>query len=134
MPFGIQPYHILIIIVVALLVFGPKRLPEIGRNLGKAINEFRNGTREFTDIIRDGMNTPGDAGAANNVTATKTSSPTPTASVPVRTPSIAPVRAGNFCIQCGAQNPPEARFCNQCGAKLPEKTIYPSDPAVPRQA
>ena len=39
MPFGIQPIHIFLIIIVALLLFGPKRLPEMGRNIGKAISE-----------------------------------------------------------------------------------------------
>lgn len=36
---GIQ--EIIVIMVVALIVFGPKRLPEIGQTLGKAMNEFR---------------------------------------------------------------------------------------------
>jgi TatA/E family protein of Tat protein translocase len=41
MPFGIQPIHILIIVLVALLVFGPKRLPEIGRSIGQGMREFK---------------------------------------------------------------------------------------------
>jgi sec-independent protein translocase protein TatA len=37
----IQPTHLLFILVVALLVLGPKRLPEVGRSLGKGIRDFR---------------------------------------------------------------------------------------------
>ena len=31
MPFGLQPLHLLVIAIVALLIFGPKRLPEVGK-------------------------------------------------------------------------------------------------------
>jgi sec-independent protein translocase protein TatA len=41
--------EILFIFVIALLVFGPRRLPEIGRTLGKALGEFRRAT---TDLKR----------------------------------------------------------------------------------
>ncbi len=41
MPFGIGATEIVILLVVALLVFGPKRLPEMGRSLGKGMREFK---------------------------------------------------------------------------------------------
>jgi sec-independent protein translocase protein TatA len=37
----LQPTHLLLILVVALLVLGPKRLPEVGRSLGRGIRDFR---------------------------------------------------------------------------------------------
>jgi sec-independent protein translocase protein TatA len=37
----LQPTHLLLILVVALLVLGPKRLPEAGRALGKGLRDFR---------------------------------------------------------------------------------------------
>jgi sec-independent protein translocase protein TatA len=37
----LQPTHLLLILVVALLVLGPKRLPEVGRSLGKGMRDFR---------------------------------------------------------------------------------------------
>ena len=37
----LQPTHLLLVLVVALLVLGPKRLPEAGRALGKGIRDFR---------------------------------------------------------------------------------------------
>jgi sec-independent protein translocase protein TatA len=36
-----QPTHLLFVLVVALLVLGPKRLPEVGRSLGRGIRDFR---------------------------------------------------------------------------------------------
>ena len=38
-----QPTHLLLILVVALLVLGPKHLPEAGRSLGRGIRDFRDG-------------------------------------------------------------------------------------------
>jgi sec-independent protein translocase protein TatA len=37
----LQPTHLLIILVVALFIFGPKKLPELGQGLGKGIRSFR---------------------------------------------------------------------------------------------
>jgi|TARA_Y100000590_G_scaffold395279_1_gene475141 sec-independent protein translocase protein TatA len=41
MPFGLGPTELIIILGLALLLFGAKRLPEIGSSLGNAIKEFR---------------------------------------------------------------------------------------------
>lgn len=38
-----SPTHLLLILVVVLLLFGAKRLPELGRNLGRGITEFKRG-------------------------------------------------------------------------------------------
>jgi sec-independent protein translocase protein TatA len=37
----LQPTHLLFVLVVALLVLGPKRLPEVGRALGKGLRDFK---------------------------------------------------------------------------------------------
>jgi sec-independent protein translocase protein TatA len=41
MPGWIGPWELAILLVVVLLVFGPKRLPEMGRSLGKGLREFK---------------------------------------------------------------------------------------------
>jgi sec-independent protein translocase protein TatA len=41
MPFGIGIWEVLILLLVVLLVFGPKRLPEMGRSLGRGMREFK---------------------------------------------------------------------------------------------
>jgi sec-independent protein translocase protein TatA len=38
---NIGPLEIIVVLIIALVVFGPKRLPELGRSLGKGIREFR---------------------------------------------------------------------------------------------
>ncbi len=54
--FGIGTPEIIIIIVAALLVFGPKRLPDIGKSLGKGLREFKKATTEFKDQFNDPVN------------------------------------------------------------------------------
>ncbi len=48
---GLQPIHLVLIHIIALVIFGPSRLPELGRSLGQSINEFKNATRELTDPV-----------------------------------------------------------------------------------
>src|SRR5689334_788710 len=43
--------EMIMIFIVALIVFGPKRLPEIGRTLGKALGEFKKATDDFKSTI-----------------------------------------------------------------------------------
>ena len=45
--------EMMIIMVVALLVFGPKKLPEIGRSVGKALREFKKSTEEIKDRFEE---------------------------------------------------------------------------------
>ncbi len=41
MPFQVGPAELIVVLVVALLVLGPKKLPEVGRSLGKGIRGFK---------------------------------------------------------------------------------------------
>lgn len=41
-----QPLHLVVILIIALLVFGPSKLPELGKGLGEAIRGFKDGMRE----------------------------------------------------------------------------------------
>jgi sec-independent protein translocase protein TatA len=41
--FDISPIQIIIVLGIALLVFGPKRLPEMGRSIGRGIRDFKDG-------------------------------------------------------------------------------------------
>nr|BBH93725.1 hypothetical protein KTA_19240 [Thermogemmatispora argillosa] len=47
---GFHGFDLVIILIVALLIFGPKRLPEMGSAIGKSIREFRKG---MSDLTRD---------------------------------------------------------------------------------
>jgi sec-independent protein translocase protein TatA len=52
MPFDISVVQVLLVLVVVLLVFGPRRLPEVGRGLGRGLRDFRTGLRG-TDLDVD---------------------------------------------------------------------------------
>lgn len=47
------PLEIIVILVIALLVFGPNKLPEIGKQVGKAVREFKKFQASFNDEVRD---------------------------------------------------------------------------------
>lgn len=49
--FGIGMQELIIILIVALIVLGPKRLPEIARALGRGIGEFKRATREVKESV-----------------------------------------------------------------------------------
>ncbi|HEY3290722.1 MAG TPA: twin-arginine translocase TatA/TatE family subunit [Anaerolineae bacterium] len=114
MPFGIQPIHLILIIVVALIIFGPSRLPEIGRGLGKSINEFRKGAKEMTDGFKDEV-APAEAAPVAQAAAPVAAQAAPVAPV---APVAAPAPATVTCPSCGKANAAGAAFCNNCGTKL----------------
>ena len=50
-PLGVP--ELILLFIIALLVFGPKRLPELGRTVGKAMNEFRRASNELKSVVED---------------------------------------------------------------------------------
>ena len=87
MPFGLQPTHLIIILVVALLIFGPSRLPEIGKAVGKTIREFQSGIKEASQGFSEEI---------------KTEPPK------TETPMV--------CKSCGKPIQAGTKFCPECGA------------------
>jgi sec-independent protein translocase protein TatA len=53
--FGIGLPELAVIAAIALLVFGPKRLPEMGRSLGRTLRGFQSASQEFEKAFRDGL-------------------------------------------------------------------------------
>jgi len=49
--FGIGPMELIIVLIIALVIFGPKKLPEMGKALGSGIKEFRNATSSLKDSV-----------------------------------------------------------------------------------
>jgi sec-independent protein translocase protein TatA len=45
----LQPWHLIVLAVVAFLLFGAKRLPELGKGLGEGLKGFKEGIRGVTD-------------------------------------------------------------------------------------
>jgi len=97
MPFRLEPLDIVLILGLALILFGPRRLPEVGRGLGRAISEFRRGVQDMTQGLRDEAAAP----------------PRPAPKAPAALPG-----GGSVCSKCGRPNAPEARFCSECGVPL----------------
>ena len=58
--FGLHPIDLIVVLVVALLIFGPKKLPEMGSAIGKSIKEFRKGMNELSqpDPKKGELNAP----------------------------------------------------------------------------
>lgn len=55
--FGLGPAELILIFVIALIIFGPSKLPEMGKSLGKALNEFKKASsdikRELDETTKD---------------------------------------------------------------------------------
>ncbi len=64
MPGGIGLPELLIIFVVLLLLFGPKRLPEMGRSIGRGMREFKDAVTGKDDEYERGSELPSHAAAA----------------------------------------------------------------------
>lgn len=47
------PSHIIIILVIALLIFGPRKLPELGKGLGEGFRGFKEGIKGNNDAAKD---------------------------------------------------------------------------------
>jgi TatA/E family protein of Tat protein translocase len=60
MPFNLGWPELLVVLAVALIIFGPKRLPEVGRSLGKTIREFRKATSEIAQEQEEGGKKEGE--------------------------------------------------------------------------
>lgn len=84
--FGLQPQDLVIILIVALLIFGPSKLPEIGKAMGRTIREFQTGIKE-----------------ASQGFSAKVESNDKAESAPM-------------CQACGKAVPAGAKFCVECGA------------------
>lgn len=50
---SIGPMELFVVLVIALLVFGPKKLPEIGRGVGSAIREFKRHSRDLMSYLEE---------------------------------------------------------------------------------
>jgi TatA/E family protein of Tat protein translocase len=78
MPFNIGPFELLLVLVLALLVLGPGKLPEVGNALGRTIREFRKATTDVEEAVRLDPITPTTSAAA----ATPVAPVTPAAAAP----------------------------------------------------
>lgn len=57
---NLGPMEILLIGIALLIFFGPSRLPELGKSLGKGIQEFKKASRELTDSVKEDISSGKD--------------------------------------------------------------------------
>jgi sec-independent protein translocase protein TatA len=74
--------ELVIIFVIALIIFGPRKLPELGKSLGRSINEFKRASNELKSTLEDEIRVEEQKTAAAPRATTPAPAPTPTPSVP----------------------------------------------------
>lgn len=73
--------ELIIIFVIALVIFGPRKLPELGRSLGRSLAEFKRASNELKNTLEDEIRLEDERSSAESVrqaAATPTSASTPT--------------------------------------------------------
>jgi TatA/E family protein of Tat protein translocase len=79
--------ELIVIFVIALLVFGPRKLPELGRSLGKSLGEFKRASNELRNTLEEEVRVEEQREEKQRVAAT--TADTPTGPRPVDSPSPA---------------------------------------------
>jgi sec-independent protein translocase protein TatA len=95
---GIDIPEILIILVLALILFGPEKLPEYAAKLGRLVAHLRQASSEVTRPLQQ---------AIHQASVPPMPLPTPTQFL-----------ADHFCTQCGHTLEPDFMFCPRCGQRL----------------
>jgi len=99
---ALQPGHLIVILVIVLLIFGPGKLPELGKALGDGMRELKKATSGED---------PSSANTASTAGGTATATP-------VNAAAVAPTVATRPCPSCGGANPLGDKFCGHCGTSL----------------
>jgi len=108
---GLTPGHMLLILIVALIVIGPGKLPEVGAAIGKSVREFQKASGEIQGSVLQTLGTP-------------------TTQTPAQPPVVAPA-------QPPAPQPPAQSYYAQPGPAQPYVAApeYPSgSPSAPAQS
>ena len=106
---NLGPFEIITILVVALVIFGPKNLPKLGKAMGETVKSVREGM--------EGDDEPEDVEEAKAVKDAATG------------------EDAHFCIHCGAPLPADAEFCSKCGKpQTAAAKAAASDAADPAEA
>jgi sec-independent protein translocase protein TatA len=141
MPSWIGPWEIAIVVIIALLIFGPRKLPELGSSFGKSIRGFKKGLKdsqdELSEVVAEVKDASRDASApvtkastAEATTSTTTAEATAAASTAAAATAEPAAEAANAdkrprcwgtyekddesCLQCAV-----ADECAKAGAEAP---------------
>lgn len=113
----LSPAKILIVVLLFVIFFGAKKIPEMAQGLGKGMREFRKATRDI-------------AGGGDDETAPSDSAAAASTTIPCFYCNVPVARDGKFCPSCGQSLEPKKctrcaavnklgnKFCSDCGEKL----------------
>jgi Tat protein translocase TatB subunit len=83
--------ELLMVFAVALVIFGPRKLPEIGRTIGKALGEFRRATNDLKNTLEEEVRVEEVRTSLNSIRDTATAGIPPVASTVSRAPAGAAI-------------------------------------------
>jgi sec-independent protein translocase protein TatA len=89
---ALQPIHLIVVLVIVLIIFGPGKLPQLGKAMGEGIRELKRATTDESAPIAESHQAPTAA------------------------PVLAATQATWSCTKCLAVVPATDRFCGACGA------------------
>jgi TatA/E family protein of Tat protein translocase len=118
--FDIGLQEMLVIGVLALLVFGPSKLPELGRMVGRAMREFRRASDEFRSTVETNLhiNEPDPPPIPEPIVDATPATPTPTASLPSE--AEATIAEGETAVAMATE--PAEPFCAQRASRIFHRT------------
>jgi sec-independent protein translocase protein TatA len=113
---ALQPGHLIVVLVIVLLIFGPGKLPELGKAMGDGLRELKKAT--------GGEDHKDAATTAASTTATAVAPPpAPVAPAPLSSTTVTPIGAAptlatRACPSCRGAVPVGDKFCGNCGATV----------------
>ena len=111
---ALQPGHLIVVLVIVLLIFGPGKLPELGKAMGDGLRELKKATGG--EDHKDAATTPA------STTATAVAPPpapvAPLSSATVTPFGATPTMATRPCPSCRGAVPVGDKFCGNCGATI----------------
>lgn len=107
---GMGPFELILIVVVILVIFGPKNLPKLGKSLGQTVKNVREGMEEGDDSKKEKVE---EAKPAEDATAEDVvEEPAADSDADAADEGVV------FCSHCGHKNEAGAEFCSKCGKPL----------------
>jgi sec-independent protein translocase protein TatA len=105
---ALQPGHLIVILVIVLLIFGPGKLPELGKAVGDGLRELKKAT---------GDNADKESATSTTTAAATTTTPAATATAASAGPNGV-AAATRICPKCSAAVPVGDKFCGVCGTAM----------------
>jgi sec-independent protein translocase protein TatA len=113
---ALQPGHLIVVLVIVLLIFGPGKLPELGKAMGDGLRELKKATGG--DDHKDATTSAASTTATAVAPPPAAGAPAPLASSTVTPIGAAPTMATRACPSCRGAVPVGDKFCGNCGATI----------------